>query len=88
MAHSFHWQAFTKATFTKKGMRGCSSIQQRLRSIHSSANLLRGVRRIIRLDIDAKLYYCWLCLTEIPSQCTPQANAHFIFYYPSIFKIR
>jgi hypothetical protein len=69
MAHSFHWQAFTKATFTKKGMRGCSSIQQRLRSIHSSANLLRGVRRIIRLDIDAKLYYCWLCLEA------PRANS-------------
>jgi hypothetical protein len=40
MVHSFHWQAFTKATFTKKGLRGCSSIQQRLRNIHSSTNLL------------------------------------------------
>lgn len=37
MAHSFHWRALTKATFTEKGMRGCSSIQQRLRNIHSSA---------------------------------------------------
>jgi hypothetical protein len=27
-------------------------------------------------------------LTEIPSQCTPQANAHLPKYYPSIFKIR
>jgi hypothetical protein len=26
-----------------------------------------GVRRIIRLDIDAKLYCCWMCLEAAPA---------------------